>query len=93
MPAAKRFQGRNSTTGSEREERDAEHAVGDAPVVFADQRTARAARDNTVPTPVAEKAMPIAVDRRSRYQRESSAEPGTMPFRLTPSADHAADER
>ncbi len=37
-----------------------------------------------VPTPVAEKAMPIAVDRRSRYQRESSAEPGTMPFMLTP---------
>ncbi len=27
--------------------------------------------------------MPIAVDSRARYQRESSAEPGTMPFRLT----------
>ena len=32
----------------------------------------------------AEYAMPIALVRRSRYQRASSADAGTMPFRLTP---------
>ena len=37
-----------------------------------------------VPTPAAENAMPIAVESRSRNQRAISAEPGTMPVRLTP---------
>ena len=46
-----------------------------------------------VPTPIAEKAMPSAVDRRVLNQRDSSAEPGTMPFRLTPIPTSAPTRR
>ena len=37
--------------------------------------------------------MPIALESLSRYQRASSAEPGTMPFRLTPSPTSAPMNR